>query len=86
MDTNPQQFALPAESVNIAPIDPDGRYLIAVKVADDMDSEELEKVILGKFRALGVPAANVQFLYTQGSGVLFTQELKEPEPVKRSYR
>lgn len=86
MDTSPQHFALPAESVTITAVDPAYRYLVTVKVVDDMDSAELEQVVLGKFRALGVPAAHVQFLYTQGSGVLFTQELKEPEPVKRNFR
>lgn len=86
MDTNPQHFALPAESVTITAVDPAYRYLVTVKVVDDMDSTELEQVVIDKFRALGVPAAHVQFLYTQGSGVLLTHEVKQEEQVKRSHR
>lgn len=84
-----QQYAIPAESLTVAPIDPNGRYLVIIQVSDDvefMDSRESEEQILAAFRKLGVTAAQVAFVYVQGTAVIYTHEVKPPEPERRNHR
>lgn len=80
------QYALPAESVTVTPIDPNGRYLVTVKIADDLTVADFEQHVLTAFRELGVPAGSVRFIYVQGAPIVYTQEVKEPEPVKGKHR
>lgn len=86
MMDSPIQYALPAESITITPVDPDGRYLVTVEIMDDTNTPEFEAKVLAAFQKLGVTAAHVQFLYVQGAGVVFTQPVKEPEPVRGKHR